>query len=42
MRVKRVVFGFKIKRKANLVPEGCYSTFYVMNEYYIFSNIDYF
>ena len=38
---KGVMLGFKMKQKANLVPEELYSSFYAMYNYFIFSNIDY-
>ena len=37
----RVILGFKIKQKTNLVSEGCNANFYAMYNYNIFSNIDY-
>ena len=36
----RVILSFKMKQKANLVPEEFYSIFYAIYNYYIFSNID--
>ena len=38
--VKGVILSFKMKEKANLVPEQFYSIFYLMCKYYMFSNID--
>ena len=35
-QVKGVILSFKMKQNANLVPEGFYSTFYVMYEYYFY------
>ena len=35
-----VLLSFKMKQKANLVPEEFYSIFYTVYDYYIFSNID--
>ena len=34
-----VILSFKMKQKANLVPEEFYSIFYAICNYYIFSNI---
>ena len=39
-RKKRIILSFKMKQKANLVPEKFYSIFYAIYDYYIFSNID--
>ena len=36
-----VTLGFKMKLKANMVPEGFYSIYYAIYKYNIFSNIDY-
>ena len=43
-QAKKMLLGFKMKQKSNLVPEEFYSIFYAiyaMYNYFIFSNIDY-
>ena len=36
----RVALSFKMKQKANLVPEEFHSIFYAIYNYYIFSSVD--
>ena len=38
---KKVILGFKMKQKANVVSEGFYSIFYAMYNYNILNNIGY-
>ena len=39
MRASKIQ-NFKMKQKTNLVSEEFYSVFYVIHNYYMFSNID--